>query len=87
MIYAAQGYAQHYGGKVQDDPGGAQKRAWMIDVFHKAIDKLDKEGVHLDPAAAQATWWTPEQHLYKHLGARDVGGNYADALKKLFAKE
>jgi len=87
LEYAAERYDYNYGGHMQEDPKNATQRAWMTEVFNKAREKLKAEGVDLEPAAAQATWWNPEQALYKHLGGkvRDVDDNYAKAFARIAA--
>jgi hypothetical protein len=85
IVHAAERYDQSYGGMMIEEPQNATKRAWMTDVFHKAIDKLKADGINLEPAAAQATWWNPEQVLWKHMGSRvrETDNDYAKALREI----
>jgi thioredoxin reductase len=86
--HAAERFDYNYGGAMVEAPKGGQDRIWITSVFDKALAILDKEGTHLTRAAAQATWWTPEQTLYKKLGVRVIqtSSDYAAAYEKI-AKE
>jgi HK97 family phage prohead protease/HK97 family phage major capsid protein len=68
-----------------DAPKSGGQRSWITSVFQKALNKLDAEGTHLEPAAAQATWWNPEKVLFSHFGARskELDTDYAKAIGKL----
>jgi hypothetical protein len=85
LILASERYVYNYGGHMQEQPRGVEQRHWMRDVFNQALDKLAKQGINLDPAGGQATWWTPEKVLYEHLGARVVEADtdYAKSFKKI----
>ena len=86
--HAAERFDYNFGGSMVEAPEGGQDRIWITSVFDKALAKLDSQDIHLTRAAAQATWWTPEQHLYKRLGARVIqtSSDYAAAYEKI-AKE
>ena len=83
LVYASERYLQNYGGTIYEAPRGVEERRWMIDVFDRARAKLAAEGIKLTQAAAQATWWTPEQRLYKYLGSKvkHLGEGYAKGFK------
>jgi hypothetical protein len=85
LVHAAERFDHNYGGAMVEAPRGGNHRAWITDVFGKAIDKLKTEGITLEPAAAQATWWNPEKVLYKHMGARvkELDTDYAKALRRI----
>lgn len=85
LVHAAERFDYNYGGAMVEAPRGGNQRAWITDVFNKAIDKLKADGVTLEPAAAQATWWNPEKVLYKHLGGRvkELDTDYAKALRQI----
>jgi hypothetical protein len=71
LVHAAERFHLKYDNGMIESPRGSADRNWMISVFNQAIDKLASQGIHLTPAAAQATWWTPEKFLYERLGARE----------------
>jgi len=85
LVHAAERFHLHYDNGMIEAPRGGSDRNWMISVFNRAIAKLEADGIHLTPAAAQATWWTPEKALYDRLGARvrEVETDYAKTLRKI----
>jgi hypothetical protein len=88
LALAAERFNINYEGALVDTPRGGNHRNWMTKVFKQAVDKLKQQGVKLNPASAQATWWHPEQVLYKRLGVkvRSTDNDYAKAFARLAAK-
>jgi hypothetical protein len=89
LEHAAERFDHNYGGSMVEAPSGGKDRIWITKVFDQAREILKNEhGVDLTRAAAQATWWTPEQMLYKRLGVRVIqtSSDYAAAFEKI-AKE
>jgi hypothetical protein len=87
LQYAAERFVYNYGGAMVDQPRGGNQRAWMTSVFNQALDKLKTEGINLEPASAQATWWNPEKVLFGHFGGRvkELDTDYAKSIGKLAA--
>jgi len=85
LVKASERLVMSYDGTMVELPGGAKDRNWMIDVFHRAMGKLEAQGIKMSAASAQATWWTPEKYLWDKLGVRgrDVVTDYAKSLTKL----
>ena len=85
LIHAAERFVYNYAGAMVEAPKGANHRRWITNVFHKALDKLAAQGVHMTPAEAQATWWNPEKAIYERLGVRvrEVDTDYAQALGRI----
>jgi hypothetical protein len=87
LVYASERLSMNHDGVMVEAPRGSTQRNWMTSVFHRALDKLDAQGIKLNPASAQATWWTPEKNLYDKMGVRvrEVQTDYAKSLGKLAA--
>ena len=85
LVYASERIDYSVDGAMVEQPSGVKQRQWITSVFHKALNKLNSEGIRMQPASAQATWWWPEQVLYDKLGGRvrENDNDYAKALKKL----
>jgi hypothetical protein len=85
LVYASERIDLSADGAMVEQPSGVKQRQWITSVFHNALDKLNAEGIRMQPASAQATWWWPEQVLYDKLGARvrENDNDYAKSLKKL----
>jgi hypothetical protein len=85
LALASQAYVYNHDNGMVETPRGGTERVWIRNVFNRAIGKLADQGIHLTPAAAQATWWTPEQELYKALGGRvyNQSRDYAEGLRKI----
>ena len=84
--HAADRFVYNYEGPLVEAPKGGNDRIWITSVFDQALKILaDRDGVHLTRAAAQATWWTPEQTLYRRLGGRVIqtSSDYAAAFEKI----
>jgi len=84
LVYASSRFVYHYDGAMVDDVRGGGNRAWIESVFGKVLDKFKAQGIDMTMAAAQATWWNPEQVLYRHLGGRvkESDNDYAKGLRK-----
>lgn len=85
LVHASERYVYNYAGAMVEAPKSGGHRRWITHVFTMALDKLKQQGIELEPAAAQATWWNPEKVLFKHLGGRvrELDTDYAKSLRKL----
>ncbi len=85
LEHAAERFVYNYSGAMVEAPKGGNDRIWITSVFDKALNLLHKEGTHLTRASGQATWWTPEQGLYKRLGARvpQYDTDYAKVFERI----
>jgi hypothetical protein len=74
------------GGAMVEHPEGVHQRAWITEVFTKAINKVkERTGAEMSQASAQATWWWPEKVLYDEMGAsvKELDTDYAKSLRNL----
>ena len=85
LVKSAERYVENVDGSLVETPRGAKHRNWIISVFEKALKKLDRQGIKMSPASAQATWWWPEKILYAQLGVRskELDTDYLKSLTKL----
>ena len=85
VVRAAERYVLNAAGAMVETPRGAKQRNWIISVFDRALEKLSAQGIHINPASAQATWWWPEKILYGQMGVRvkELDTDYAKSLTKL----
>jgi hypothetical protein len=89
LIYAAERYELAVNG-IKDQPSGGGQRQHIRDVFDQAQQKLAEAGHKMTTADMQATWWYPEQRLYRKMGSRNpesLSTNYGAALRALAAKK
>lgn len=69
---------------LNDRPGGATARKFMIDTAQRAVEKLKDRGIDLTVADLQAVLWYFEKRLYSTLGSKDSAEvNYEDAVAQL----
>ena len=89
LVHSAERYVGNEKGAMVETPRGSAQRNWIISVFNRALQKLERQGIKMSPASAQATWWWPEKALWKAMGVRskEMDTDYLKSLNKLKEKK
>lgn len=73
-----------------DAPTSGGQRRWMRSVMRRSLQILERNGISMTVADAQAILWFPEKDLYDHLANRKSGSltvSYDEAMSQIARKE
>lgn len=86
---AAESIIKSLTGTVDAPTSGGQRR-WMRTVMRRCLQILERNGISMTVADAQAILWYPEKELYDHLANRKSGSltvSYDEAMSEIASKE